>query len=138
MQSIEAFLRDRGVRVLVVSFTPPKVIEAFLAKHPLAFPIVSDPKREAYRAFALRRTNVFAFFKPRVLGKFIRQILNGFRVRKPVDSDVLQLGGDFLLDAEGRVVWSWPSQDATDRPSPADIQAAVVKLPNPNVVRAQE
>src|SRR5436190_10740049 len=120
VQSIADFLRERRVKVLVVAFTAPAQIAAFLAKHPLPFPIVSDPGREAYRAFGLKRTNVFAFFKPRVLRKFLRQILHGGRVQRPVDKDVLQLGGDFLFDADGELAWSWRSQDATDRPTPAD------------------
>lgn len=128
MQTIDAFLRGRGVRVLVVSFTPPKLMKLFLAEHPLAFPIVSDPNRDAYRVFELGRTNVLAFFKPRVLWKFVRQIWAGGKVRKPVDKDVLQLGGDFLFDAAGRVVWSWPSQNPTDRPTASDIRAAVTGL----------
>jgi peroxiredoxin len=128
VQSIAAFLRERSVQVLVVTFTPPATIAAYLARRPLPLPIVSDPGREAYRAFGLKRTNAFAFFKPRVLGKFIRQILQGGRVQRPVDKDVLQLGGDFLFDADGRLVWSWRSQDATDRPTPADICTAVKAL----------
>ncbi len=128
MQTIDALLRERGVRVLVVSFTPPKLMKLFLAEHPLAFPIVSDPNRDAYRVFELRRTNVFAFFMPRVLWKFIRQILAGGKVRKPVDQDVLQLGGDFLFDAAGKLIWSWPSQNPTDRPTASDIRAAVAEL----------
>jgi hypothetical protein len=125
---METFLKQHQVRVLVVTFTPPGLIAAFLAEHPLPFPIVSDPAREAYHAFALGRTSILAFFKPRVLSKFLRQILAGGRVRRPVDKDVLQLGGDFLFDAAGRLAWSWPSRDATDRPSSADIRNAIAKL----------
>ena len=123
-----AFLRERSVQVLVVTFTPPAKIADYLARRPLPLPIVSDPGREAYRTFGLRRTSVFAFFKPRVLGKFIRQIRHGGRVQRPVDKDVLQLGGDFLFDAAGKLVWSWRSEDATDRPTPADIRGAVEAL----------
>src|SRR4051812_25082325 len=134
VQSIAAFLRERSVQVVVVTFTPPAKIAAFLARRPQPLPIVSDPGREAYRAFGLKRTNVFAFFKPRVLGKFLRQIWHGGRVQRPVDNDVLQLGGDFLFDADGKLVWSWRSQDATDRPTPSDIRGAVEAL-NPFFAR---
>lgn len=128
MLTIDPFLRERGVRVLVVSFTPPKLMKLFLAEHPMAYPVVSDPNREAYRAFELGRTSLFAFFKPKVLGKFIRQMFAGYRVRKPVDKDVLQLGGDFLFDAAGEMLWSWRSKDANDRPTAADIRNAVSKF----------
>jgi hypothetical protein len=125
VQSIDAFLRERSVRVLVVSFTPPKLMAAFLKEHPLAFAVVSDPRRDAYRFFELGRTSFWAFFKPRVLGRFIRKIIAGGRVRRPVDNDVMQLGGDFLFDAAGQLTWSWRSRDATDRPTALDIKRAV-------------
>jgi hypothetical protein len=128
VHSLGDFLEQRGVQILVVSFTPPRLIEAFLAARSSKFPIVSDPRREAYRIFALGRTSALAFFKPRVLGKFVRQLWNGGRPRWPVDRDVLQLGGDFLFDSAGRLAWSWPSRDATDRPATADIRAAVEAL----------
>jgi hypothetical protein len=125
VEAMAEFLQARNVRVLVVTFTPPKLIAAFLAERPQMFPIVSDPNREAYRVFHLQRTSLFAFFRPRVLGRFLRMMWSGGRIRKPVDGDVLQLGGDFLFDAQGRLVWKWPSRDATDRPTPAQIRAAI-------------
>ena len=36
-------------------------------------------------------------------------------------SDFLQMGGDFTLDARGNVVFCYPSQHASDRPEINDI-----------------
>jgi peroxiredoxin len=120
--------RSRGGEVLVVSFTPPAKMKAFIERHPLPFRIVSDPNRDAYRAFALGRTSVGAFFRPGVLWRYLRGVFRGYGPAKPVDDDMMQLGGDFLIDAEGRLAWSRPSHEPTDRPSANELQAAMTAM----------
>jgi hypothetical protein len=39
--------------------------------------------------------------------------------------DVLQLGGDFILDRQRNVVFAYPSSDPTDRPSVAAMLEAL-------------
>lgn len=125
MEKILPRWRALGGEVLAVSFTPPTRMKAFIGKNPIPFPIVADPEREGYRAFALRRTTFLAFLRPRTVWRYIRSMLKGYKPVKPEDDDLLQLGGDFLLDAEGRVKWARPSQDATDRPTVAEMLAAI-------------
>ena len=121
------FWRIRG-EVLVVSFTPPAKMRPFLEKHPLPFRTVSDPDRTAYRAFALGRTSVRSFLRPVVLWRYLKGMLRGYGPVKPEDDDLLQLGGDFLIDAQGRLAWAHPSRDPTDRPSAAELQSAMSAL----------
>jgi hypothetical protein len=52
-------------------------------------------------------------------------MIRGYGPAKPVDDDMLQLGGDFLIDAAGRLAWSRPSREPTDRPSALELQAAM-------------
>ena len=99
-----------------MSFTPPAKMAMVLDKHPLRFAAVSDPTRAGYRAFALGRASVLSFLRPRVLWGYASKLLRGWMPTKPVDDDLFQLGGDFILDAEGRLVYAYPSRDATDRP----------------------
>lgn len=125
MATIKPFLAERGVEVLAVSFTPPALMKQVLAETPQPFRMVSDPQRNGYQLLGMSRTRYLSFLRPRVLMKFIRQRRSGVEPKRPVDSDVLQLGGDFLLDAEGKVVWAWPSRDAQDRPSPAELRDVI-------------
>jgi peroxiredoxin len=111
-------LRAADVSVLVVSQARPAVLATFLRDHPQPVPVVCDPDRAGYRAFGLERTSWLSFFRPSVMGGYLRLIFRGGKVRKPYPGeDVLQLGGDFLLDRAGRVVFAHPSRTATDRPS---------------------
>ena len=45
-------------------------------------------------------------------------------------SDFLQMGGDFTLDAGGNVVFCYPSQHASDRPEINDILRAAAAAAN--------
>ena len=116
----------RGCSVLVVSQAKPEVLALYLSRATWAVPIVCDPERAAYAAFGLERTGWLTFFKPRVLWGYLRDMWKGNRVRKPyAGEDLLQLGGDFVLSRERKLVFAYPSADPTDRSAVADLLAAL-------------
>ena len=116
----------RGCSVLVVSQAGPEVLSLYLSRFQWAVPLVCDPERAAYAAFGLDRTRWLTFFKPQVLWGYFRGMIAGYRVRKPyAGEDLLQLGGDFVLDRERNVVYAYASADPTDRPTVPDLLAAV-------------
>ena len=47
---------------------------------------------------------------------------------EPAHEDTLQLGGDTLVSADGRIAWIYRSRGPEDRPSVARIQAALSYL----------
>jgi hypothetical protein len=119
-------IEQLGGMVLAISFTPAAKAAAFLEKHPVPFPVLCDPKREAYRAFELGRTSWLRILNPLVLGRYLRLVLRGRKPLKPdEDEDLMQLGGDFVLDAERRLVFAYASKNATDRPSVESLLQAV-------------
>jgi hypothetical protein len=118
-------LRAAGVNVLVVSQATPTVLARYLKHHPQPVPVVGDPDRAAYRAFGLERTSWPGLMRPAVLARYLGLMLRGYLFRVPYrGEDVLQLGGDFLLDRVGRVVFAYPSRTATDRPGIDELLAA--------------
>jgi hypothetical protein len=64
---------------------------------------------------------------PRVWVRYAQLVLRGRRP-EPAHEDTLQLGGDALLDAEGRIAWIYRGRGPEDRPSVARIQAALNDL----------
>lgn len=126
MQEIYPQLRELGVEVLAVSFTPPEKIRFFMGKYPLPFPVVSDPQRKGYEAFELGRTSLAGVLRPGVLWRFLKKMFRGWMPAKPAKGDdVWQLGGDFLLDRHGVLRFAYASSEPTDRPSQdALLQAA--------------
>jgi hypothetical protein len=119
-------LAEAGCSVLVVSQAKPEVLAVYLARQAWHVPVVCDPDRAAYRAFGLERAGWLAFFRPRVLLGYFRGMRRGYGLKKPYPGeDVRQLGGDFVLDRERRVVLAHPSADPTDRPAVGDLLRAV-------------
>ncbi len=126
MAKIQEQVQGLGGAVLVVSFAPERQLTAFLREMPQPFAVVSDPDRHAYRAFGLETATLLGFFRPGVAWRFMKLICRGWLPKLPPEkTDVLQLGGDFVLDREGRIVYAHASQDAADRPSGEELLAAM-------------
>lgn len=114
--------RDAGCEILIVTQASPPLLRLFLNGNPQPFPVVGDPDRVAYRAFGLERTSWLTFLKPSVICGYLRLMLRGVRVKTPnAGEDVRQLGGDFVLDSDGKVVWRFTSADPTARPSVGEL-----------------
>jgi hypothetical protein len=90
-------IRAAGVDVLVVTQTRAEAV----AGVSLPLPTVCDPDRTAYRNFGLDRGRWSMFLRWRVLARYLRLILAGWRPhRGEAKEDMLQLGGDFILSAD--------------------------------------
>ena len=94
------------------------MLTLYLSRQTRHVPIVSDPDRVAYRAFGLEQTGWLTFFRPKVLAGYLAKIALGHRLKTPYEGeDVLQLGGDFLLNRHGEIVYAYRSAEPTDRPT---------------------
>jgi peroxiredoxin len=124
-------LAAAGCSILVVSQARPEVLSRYLARRSWNVPIVSDPDRDVYRAFGLERTGWATFFRPTVLWGYLRGMLRGYGLKAPYrGEDVLQLGGDFILDRFGRVRFAYSSVNPVDRPGIDAIRDALAKVRN--------
>ncbi|OWK42986.1 hypothetical protein FRUB_02585 [Fimbriiglobus ruber] len=115
-----------GAGILIVCQAKPAVLAMFLRNQSQPVPVVCDRDRVAYRAFGLEETTWLSFFRPSVLWGYVKLMARGGRLRRPYEGEnVLQLGGDFVLDRDGRVVFAYRSRVATDRPIVAALLAAL-------------
>src|SRR5437763_3436606 len=111
-------IRAAGGELVAVSQGRPEVVAAQLRHTPRPFPVLSDPGRAAYKAFGLERGGWAMFLKPRALVRYLGLMARGWRPRLPVGGeDVRQLGGDFVLDRNRRLVFAHRSADPADRPA---------------------
>jgi hypothetical protein len=118
--------RSAGAEVLVITMSKPEALGRYLKMRAFPFPVVGDPERAAYSAFGLQRTSWGTVFRPDVLARFTGLILRGWLPRRPGEGeDVLQLGGDFVLDARQRVIYAYCSKEPTDRPTIEELLNAV-------------
>jgi peroxiredoxin len=114
-------VRDRlaefaNTQVAVVTFADPGLLDAYRRHLDLPFPVVSDPTRAAYQALGLERGSARAVWNLGTMRLYARLLREGGRVRRPTE-DTRQLGGDFVIDAEGRLVAAFRPPSPDTRPS---------------------
>ncbi len=116
-----------GAHVACISFAPPELLRAYRDKVCVHAPLYADPERAAYRAFGFGRGSVSrVWLDPRVIGRYAQLWMRGKRPERPAQ-DTLQLGGDVVVGADGRVAWVYRSVGPEDRPSVASIGAALAR-----------
>jgi len=123
----EAFDKD-GVTIFVVSFAQPERLVGYQQEHRWPFVVLADPDRSAYRAFGLKRLRWFRVFSPATVKLYCDLLRKGRKSRSYGPDDYYQGGGDFILDREGKVLFSHPSDDPADRPSVSRLLEEVEKI----------
>ncbi|MCS7020527.1 MAG: SelL-related redox protein [Gemmataceae bacterium] len=122
-------LMARGCSVAVVSQSQPEELARYAPRLQWRFPIYGDPQRQLYQVIGLERTRWWMFVWPPVILGYLWGMLRGYLPRLPrPGEDVLQLGGDFLLDRYGRLVYAYRSATPTDRPSTTRILQVLDRL----------
>lgn len=89
---------------------------------PGAFVHLVDPSRTVYAQFGLRRS-LLGVYNFQALAFYADELLAGRSLPRSIafHEDVFQMGGDFLLGRELRLVMAYYSQDSLDRPSVEQI-----------------
>ncbi len=125
-------MRDRlhdvgeATDVVLVTFTDPSNLVAYSQTNELPFPILSDPDRRAYRAFGLGRGTIGRMYGWRAARRYLEIFrADGFGGLSRPTEDTLQLGGDFIVDAVGKLVYGFWGAGPDDRPSIDDLIAAI-------------
>jgi AhpC/TSA antioxidant enzyme len=116
---------DAAGTAIFVAFDPPQRLrESLLDGLDVPYPILVDRDRRAYQAWGLGRGSVLGIWgDPRVWVRYAGELARGVRLRRP-GTDTLQLGGDFVVDPGGSVVYARP-QRRDDRPPVAELLGAL-------------
>ncbi|HXG36727.1 MAG TPA: SelL-related redox protein [Dehalococcoidia bacterium] len=129
-QRRETLEGEFGARIVVVSFESPAELAAFARREGSDFLFLSDPKRRAYAAFGLAaKPTLWRLFSPATVIEYLRGFLAGRPPRLPRHgTDTHQLGGDVIISQTGEVVFVHRSREPADRPSFAQLEAALRDL----------
>lgn len=105
-----------GARALLVAYDEPSLLAAkMMYALDLPFPLLLDPKKEAYRRWGLGRTTPFgAFLSPGLNWRYLKLLLRGKRFLG-FAPDMFQLGGDFIVDRLGRIAFAHAMTNNGDR-----------------------
>lgn len=110
--------------IFVVHDEPDLLRRTLLAGVDCPWPVAVDLDRERYRTWGLRRAGFFELYADPSLWKAYAKLLVGGERIRGTGRDVRQLGGDFVVGADGRLVYSRP-QRSDDRPPVGELVAAI-------------
>ena len=113
-------IESLGVSVVLVGNGPPAALAAFARTMNLQrrrITAVTDPSLASYRAAGLVRPRMHGI---RAVIETLQALGAGYRKRRR-EGDGLQLGGAFLVDDAGRIVYRHRSESPGDLADPNDI-----------------
>jgi len=116
-----------GGRVVLVGMGTPAECAAFLKKFGIPFPMIADPQQALYRQFHLKRMSPLGVLSPALAIKSVAAMARGSGIGKPV-GDVLQLPGAFIVDSDGRIVFSHQPAGPADHADPDTILKALAGI----------
>jgi hypothetical protein len=110
-------------RVILVGHGTPEELAAHHADLPREVVLVADRDQSLYRAFQTRRLTRASQIRIRLrsIPIGIRHALRGGRVVRP-GQDLLQQGGDAIVEPDGTIRWVHLSQRADDRPTIGELR----------------
>src|SRR5690349_7270278 len=98
---------------------------AFIADQGLPFPVLADPRRDAYRAYGVIRGNMRqVMLDPRVLVRGAQAAATGHRQGRTVGNP-LQLSATFIVDSQGRIRFVHRAELSSDFAGPDALLAAL-------------
>ncbi|MEZ4590568.1 MAG: AhpC/TSA family protein [Chloroflexota bacterium] len=104
-----------NVQIVTLSFGTEYWSKVWLQETNSPFPFLVDQELHAYHAYGLKSSVVRAW-SPRNLLYYAKAKMQG-RETLGNRGDTHQLGGDFVVGGNGRLLLAHPSRDPVDRPS---------------------
>lgn len=127
LQKNQNLLDAHSLQVVVVSFGCVEGASHWLKDTGCSYDMLLDPQRQLYVAFSLGASlwKVLNFRNMLVYGEYVAQDLEFPKELPTIQDDMFQLGGDFVLDEHGTVLFCHCCQSPIDRPSVYRILSGV-------------
>ena len=109
-----------NTKILIISFGTFPAVTQWLNETCSKFIVLIDRERIVYNAYGLERSK-FRSKNLRTLWLYFTRWLQGQKFHDSHGDDTSQLGGDFIVDKNGMMQFSYPSHDPTDRPSTDEL-----------------
>ena len=123
----KAQFKELNTTILVISFDDSFFAQQWLTQTDECFQLLVDPEREVYQAHGLQKS-LRRSWNVKTVVRYVQLMRDG-QPWRGIQGDSTQLGGDFLVDAQGVLSLAYRSQDPTDRPSIPTLLATLRQLP---------
>ena len=107
----QAELEALNTQVILLTYSGTFWLESWRKHTNVPYPLLMDHHKEVYKAYGLTKS-IWGIFAPRLIWYYLK----GLHLPL-IKGDPFQLGGDFIVDAEGKLRFSYRSAEPTDRPS---------------------
>ena len=127
MRRYEPEFQALGAQVLYISAANPERASWYARDLGLTAPVLLDPERRVYREYGLRESLRGSALSPGVWMSYARLLASGRRVPgggRPTENP-LQMGADFIVGPDGRIVYAYCSAHSADRPDVSTLLAIV-------------
>jgi len=111
----EEFSR-KNVKVVVVTFEDNLLSRSYVEETSLTWPIIIDETRELYRSYGMLSASFWNIWGPKTWLAYLREIIKGRKLKRS-EADIMQRGGDVLVDPNGIVQMHHVGKGPADRPS---------------------
>ena len=115
------------VRVAIVTFESLATARTYKQQTGLSWPILLDTDRKLYAAYGMERGSIAEVLGLRSWWIYAKLLVRGRRLRSSA-GDIYQLGGDVLIDPEGRIRLHHVGRGPADRPSIDQILQLIESL----------
>jgi hypothetical protein len=120
----EQAFRDKGAGLAAIGLGDASYARLFREETGIAFPLLVDAERQAYRAMGLLRGSLLHLLRRDNALARKRAALAGHRQHK-LGKNPFQLGGSFVFGSGNTDLYMHVSQTFGDNASPADLLAAI-------------
>lgn len=126
-------IKSLGAEVAVVSFGSPVGVRRWIDETGCKFDVLCDEKREIYSYVGLLKPTSKMWHLDTI--QTFSQMKVKFNIPAPkqfenVSDDLMQMGGDFILDKDGNFVFIYRTKAPNDRPTIDQIIASLKTLPH--------
>ena len=119
-------LQNHGLEVALVIMGDAEDAKRFRESLGLSYAVFADPRQEAYRAFDVPHGNLWQVAGPHLWWEGLKALVRS-GIGRP-RGDLMQLGGTYLIDTQGRIVWSHRPASSAEFPQIDDILFAADTL----------
>jgi hypothetical protein len=128
LRAHEPTFREAGIRLAAIGLGDRRHARAFREETGIAFPLLVDADRRAYRAAGLRRAHLWHLFRPDNFAARRRARAAGQRQHR-LGKDPFQLGGSFVFGPGDVELYGHVSRTFGDTAPVADLLAAAGRAP---------
>ncbi|XPS87380.1 hypothetical protein Dvar_53980 [Desulfosarcina variabilis str. Montpellier] len=113
-----------GAAIVLVGLGNVEQTAAFKDRFDVPFPMIADPDKRLFEAFRLKQATAGSLLSAKMVFRGVSAMAKGHGIGVP-QGDVRQLPGVFIIDTEGRILFSHHASGPADHPRPETLLAAL-------------